>query len=330
MGGIAATALLPASEIAAIITMSTPHGVPPARFDSRMDTIYADVQMRLRYDPTPILSLCGGITDTMIPSEFCALPPRVGDSADYRKTVFTSSLEGCWTGVGHREMVWCHQVRWRVARAVLELAGARTNHDISRILDHWFRDGIRPAIFEVEGTGDAAAAIKHPIPASEETLPLIIKAPFGFHTYKLTVPNDHHHNRIRNLVVYFSQGSILSVSPADPLSLKMSVHLCKNKVVPDTLEDPAPICELVEPSLLRLIPNPDADKTFPVPHEGVDESDGVVLFTAHLRPRHDEFSDEWIQVEVQSDTTKGWAVAKIEEVDALVNHANSFSQYFFT
>ncbi|KAG2349887.1 hypothetical protein BDR05DRAFT_259598 [Suillus weaverae] len=27
--------------------------------------------------------------------------------------IFTSALEGAWTGIGHREMVWCHQVRWR-------------------------------------------------------------------------------------------------------------------------------------------------------------------------------------------------------------------------
>ena len=69
MGGVVATGLLPTSQIAAIITMSTPHSVPPARFDSRMDAIYSNSLERLDNDPTPILSLCGGITDTMIPSE---------------------------------------------------------------------------------------------------------------------------------------------------------------------------------------------------------------------------------------------------------------------
>ncbi|OCB84491.1 PGAP1-domain-containing protein [Sanghuangporus baumii] len=328
MGGMVATALLPASQIATIITMSTPHGVPPARFDSRMDAIYTDVQMRLAYDPIPILSLCGGITDTMIPSEFCALPPDAGDNSGYREMVFTSSLEGCWSGLGHREMVWCHQVRWRVARAVLELGSSRTSHDIGQILDYWFRDGIDPSKLEFRDADTTAIAIKDPISVSEEVLPLIIKNPRGFNSFKLKIPYDDRNDRIRNLVIYFSQGTILSVSPADPLPLKMSIHLCRDEVVPDTVDGPIPICELIAPSSLRLIPNPDSGKSFPVPHEGVDEPDGVVVFTAQLPPRHNEFPEEWIQIEVQSDTNKGWAVATIENEHSLANYANSFAPLF--
>ncbi|KAL5488183.1 BST1 [Sanghuangporus weigelae] len=328
MGGIVATALLPASQIATIITMSTPHGVPPARFDSRMDAIYADVQMRLAYDPTPILSVCGGITDTMIPSEFCTLLSDAGDTTGYRETVFTSSLDGCWSGVGHREMVWCHQVRWRVARAVLELGGSRTSHDIGQILDYWFRDGIGPSKPELGDADTTALTIKDPISVSEEAFPLIIKNPRGFNSFRLKIPYDDHNDRIRNLVVYLSQGTILSVSPADPLPLKMSVHSCRNEVVQDTVDDPIPICELIEPSSLRLIPNPDSEKPFPVPREGVDESDGVVVFMAQLPPRHNEFPGEWIQIEVQSDTNKGWAVVTIENEHSLANYANSFAPLF--
>ncbi|KAF8204692.1 GPI-inositol-deacylase [Pholiota molesta] len=122
MGGIVATSLLPSNNISTVITMSTPHTLPPARFDFRIDKLYRKLQTILEDDPTPIVSICGGATDTMIPSESCILPRT--SKGVFRRTVFTSALEGAWTGVGHREMVWCHQVRWRVARAALELGAA--------------------------------------------------------------------------------------------------------------------------------------------------------------------------------------------------------------
>ena len=147
MGGIVATSLLPSSNISAIITMSTPHVIPPARFDSRLDLVYKTSQDVLAHDPTPILSLCGGITDTMILSEFCVIPRQEDSTTSaLRRTVFTSSLESCWTGVGHREMVWCHQVRWRIARATLELAHATSDSERREIIETCFRDGINDKI----------------------------------------------------------------------------------------------------------------------------------------------------------------------------------------
>ena len=145
MGGIVATSLLPSTNISSIITMSTPHVIPPARFDSRLDAIYDATKEVLEKDMTPILSICGGITDTMIASEFCVLPQQEAGEA-LRKTVFTSSLEGCWTGVGHREMVWCHQVRWRVARVAFELAHAGSEDARAEAIETWFRDGIADKI----------------------------------------------------------------------------------------------------------------------------------------------------------------------------------------
>ncbi|KAG1782508.1 hypothetical protein EV702DRAFT_386529 [Suillus placidus] len=77
---------------------------------------------------------------------------HTGQIPDFlRRTVFTSALEGAWTGVGHREMVWCHQmvrifcgyttrvtvvvyarlVTSLVARAALELGGANSNVDMT-------------------------------------------------------------------------------------------------------------------------------------------------------------------------------------------------------
>ncbi|THH33528.1 hypothetical protein EUX98_g695 [Antrodiella citrinella] len=65
MGGVVATSLLPHHNIAAIITMSTPYTLPPARFDRRIEGIFTRSLHSLTSDPTPILSLCGGATDLM-------------------------------------------------------------------------------------------------------------------------------------------------------------------------------------------------------------------------------------------------------------------------
>lgn len=150
MGGIVSMSLLPSSKISAIITMSSPASLPPAKLDRRMEELYSRVYQGL-YHPAhqsnsslvPVVSLCGGATDMQIPSETCHLPtPPTGFQEEaHRRTVFTSGLTGAWTGVGHNVMVWCHQVRWRVARAALELATKRTVHERERVLDRWFTAG---------------------------------------------------------------------------------------------------------------------------------------------------------------------------------------------
>src|SRR5260370_27290061 len=103
-GGIVATSLLPPPNISAVITMSTPHEIPPARFDRRIAAIYEHNKAALTMADTPILSLCGGATDLMVPSESCILP-EVATMIVYRRTIFSRALEHCWTAVGHRVMV---------------------------------------------------------------------------------------------------------------------------------------------------------------------------------------------------------------------------------
>jgi GPI inositol-deacylase len=117
-----------------------PHKIPPVRFDGRIAAIYDHNHAAVATADTPILSLCGGATDLMVPPESCILPAPANESV-YRLTVFSSALHGCWTGVGHQVMVWCHQVRWRIARAALELGIASSPMERGFILDRWLHDG---------------------------------------------------------------------------------------------------------------------------------------------------------------------------------------------
>jgi len=277
MGGVVATSLLPSEKISSIITMSTPHTLPPARFDQRIDQLYVHNQQILLHDTTPIVSLCGGATDMMIPSESCILP-RTDNSdaqnAPFRRTVFSSALEGAWTGVGHREMVWCHQVRWRVARAALELSLGLNAVGRGLILDRWLRDGHTLPPFRPD---DELASLEN-YEALPPELPLILKHPREPASYLLPVPSTS-----RRFTLFVSQGSIPPISPQHPNSLQVSVYLCDSSVQ----------CEALHPTAQKLIPNPIPGRVFPVPKEGSDESEGVVLFEANLPPSS---SEQWVAV----------------------------------
>ncbi|KAG6841827.1 hypothetical protein C0991_006234 [Blastosporella zonata] len=304
MGGIVATAILPSPDISAIITMSTPHTLPPARFDSRIDKIYAKNQLTLASDPTPIVSLCGGATDMMIPSESCVLPVTNSTIAPARRTVFTSALEGAWTGVGHREMVWCHQVRWRVARAALEVGAAATPSMKGPILDKWLRDGHElPPISSLEE--DSGFTLPDPTQYTimPEASHLVIMSMHlqGSGTFLVPLPPARK-TRLK-AVVLLGLGTILSVGPHNHLPLKGSVYMCTS-----TQEGPA--CVPLKPSGLKVIPKPRVGVAFPTPGEGVDESDGVVAFEADVPlVVGEESPTRWLGVRVENGDKSGWVVA---------------------
>lgn len=314
MGGIVATSLLPSPDISAIITMSTPHTLPPARFDSRMDRIYEKLQGILANDPTPILSLCGGATDMMIPSEACILPSH--NSSTFRSTIFTSALAGAWTGVGHREMVWCHQVRWRVARAALELGGSDNAVGRAAIFAKWLDDGrFVPSIPTQRLKLDAEDS------ANKETLPLgerlVLRNPHRTKTYLLPTPQGKQHT----LTVFVSQGSMYGVSPQNPLPLQVSIFTCVSRSA--DLD-----CTTLRPTTLKLIPNPIPGRTFPAPDEGSDESEGVALYEVGLSPSEDSSSSRWISVLVENGDGNGWVIAGLDKGITLSNPVGLSSLLF--
>lgn len=298
MGGAVAIALLPHPNISAIITMSTPHTLPPARLDRRVDTLYSDNQPALWSDPTPILSLCGGATDLMVPSESCILPPSSGP---YRRTVFTSALEGSWTGVGHREMVWCHQVRWRVARAALELTASAGASPADRgvVLDTWLRDGhtLPPTVRDGSEPLDLRSNVVETLPAGMD---LVLKNPRGARTYLIPPSED-----AKSVFVLYVRGAVPPLSPRTPLSLRASVFLCRDES-----------CTRLSPQILRLFPNPVLNGPFPIPDEGADESEGVVVFEADIA---DASEGSTIAVRVDDADGRGWVVGGFVERDDIVD-----------
>ena len=317
MGGIVATSLLPSANISAIITMSTPHTLPPARFDSRIDTLYDRLQITLHQDPTPILSICGGVTDMLIPSESCILP-QASDNT-FRRTVFTSALEGAWTGVGHREMVWCHQVRWRVARAALELGGANSLPSRATLLDKWLRDGhfLPPDALKTEYyTLDISDTGVEILPPGKN---LLLKNPHISNTYLLPVKRDSTSSASQKFTVLVSRGSISGVAPQNPLLLRVSIFSCATS---STLSHSPLRCVTFKPDILKVIPNPISGRVFPVSGEGSDESEGTVLYESHVP--YIETEEQWIGVKVDGADGQGWISAGLS-VDRPVLSAVSTS-----
>jgi len=101
------------------------------------------------------------------------------------------------------------------------------------------------------------------------------------------------------------------VSPQHPNFLRVSVQICHRQKLfkssaPTNSLDPLS-CTTLAPSALKLLPNPIAGKPFPVPDEGSDESEGVVLFEADVQPSDPEIM--WVAVRTEDANNAGWVVA---------------------
>ncbi|KAJ9120760.1 hypothetical protein QFC22_002692 [Naganishia vaughanmartiniae] len=152
MGGIVArhaVTRLTDPRVSTIITMSTPHLIPPVTFERGMQVVYDVIEAFWRsawldrqfvvdsseeeHGLPVLVSICGGSADTQISSDSCALEPlkiehKSTSPATVHSTdmgtfaVFTTGMEGIWTGVDHQAMVWCDQVRRTVATTLLDLS----------------------------------------------------------------------------------------------------------------------------------------------------------------------------------------------------------------
>lgn len=166
MGGIVARTMLTLpnylpDSINTILTLSTPHAVPPETFDWDMVTIYDQINNYWRdsffckrelskcennLDSVALISIAGGKLDQVVPSDYASVSSFLPSTNGF--TVFTSSIPKVWTGVDHLAIVWCDQCRKAIARALLEIVDVRQTsqtiglHDRMAVFTRLFMTGL--------------------------------------------------------------------------------------------------------------------------------------------------------------------------------------------
>ena len=310
MGGIVAQLLLDEMDdgvLRAVYTMSTPSLLSPVRFDRRSDTVYSMAKRSQAGDlnsTTPLISICGGSTDSQITSEVCALSDR---ESPLRRTVMTTSLEGAWTGVGHREMVWCHQVRSLVARSALALA-----HDTSS------NDSI-----DVILRTRAAANIpsKTPLNIENEDLHYIRNS----HRWDLGTPDEGTYmlslsgrNKLR--FTLFARGARLDdFSPENNPQLEseaIRVLYCSRPVPASTRS-----CIKLAGKISSL-PRQEWPGEFP-PSKGVRDNDAIAMFEADIDMEKSS-GDDHLAISIKTRKSERWIVAAVEEINDPTSSATTW------
>ncbi|PWN47729.1 PGAP1-domain-containing protein [Violaceomyces palustris] len=129
MGGIAARLMshvgnYQQDSVDTIVTLSSPHGLPPVPFDKGVQKVYDKINHQNSKQsglPPLIISIAGGLLDTQLPSDPTSLS-LAGISADCpaaRISTYTSSMPALWSSVDHLAIMWCDQLREKIARAFL-------------------------------------------------------------------------------------------------------------------------------------------------------------------------------------------------------------------
>ncbi|KDQ17238.1 hypothetical protein BOTBODRAFT_53383 [Botryobasidium botryosum FD-172 SS1] len=323
MGGIVARSIIPYSikssgdlvssaNISAVITMSAPNAVPPARLDAHFEEIYN----MLDADPytngptadrqplPPVLALCGGATDSLIPSETCALPPSPETiPSHYRRTVFTTSLRGVWTGVGHQAMVWCDQVRSRVAQAGIELGATTSPDESAKVLDKWFSDRGQEEEKRASAELDLATT-EHEVLKQGERLHVLSRPSGSSYAYLLRRMASPHPSP--HLTLSLARGSLDGVSSFvyRPSTLRVSTFWCK------TLSGTCLPLNTKAKADVKVIPLLKSGEAWPLPEEGAKDGEGIVIWTETV----EQNEDGWIAVKFEGWEEGAWLAGDFDEI----------------
>lgn len=148
MGGIVARAALlhphyQSNSISTLLTISTPHLVPPVTVDRGVDAVYDAISAywRAGYGLIPttpttsrapdelanfvLVSIGGGLSDVTIASESTSLASLLPPGHSHGFAVSTTGIPGIWTPIDHLAMLWCQQLMTTVAQSLLAIVDVR-------------------------------------------------------------------------------------------------------------------------------------------------------------------------------------------------------------
>lgn len=148
MGGIVARAAFlhphyQSGSISTLITIATPHVLPPASVDRGVDRVYdritqywqagyglggarsEDNAARDELEDLVLVSISGGLGDITVASESVSLASLLPLNDSHGFTVFTTSIPGLTTPIDHLAMLWCQQLMQIIAQSLLAIVDVR-------------------------------------------------------------------------------------------------------------------------------------------------------------------------------------------------------------
>ena len=97
-----------------LITLSTPHAIPPTTFSRTMHSIYSNNK---HYDENiTTISISGGSADTLLPSDVTFAPVSSNNNT---LNILSTAIVGVWAPISHQAIVWCDQLRRKLSTAIL-------------------------------------------------------------------------------------------------------------------------------------------------------------------------------------------------------------------
>ncbi|KAF9157031.1 GPI inositol deacylase [Linnemannia schmuckeri] len=180
MGGIVARSIFTTDNyiqgsVHSILTVATPHMIPPIALNDRISAAYDKIEdfwthgFHTPHSPlasVSLVSIMGGNLDITVNSDSGNIHHLVPQSHGF--SVFTSSIPHAWVGTDHLSVLWCNQVAMVIGKALVDVVDARRADQVKPL-------GERMKIFRrrfltgaEEHASRASAAAAH----SEQTLSL--------------------------------------------------------------------------------------------------------------------------------------------------------------
>ncbi|KAG0332731.1 GPI inositol deacylase [Podila humilis] len=147
MGGIVARTIFTLNNfqpgsVNTIVTVATPHAVPPVALDYETthtyDTIssfwikgFAGKEAKLK-DVT-LVSIMGGTLDTTVNGDAANIHSIVPPSNGF--TVFTSNIPHAWVGCDHLAILWCNQVASAIGQVLVQVSDSRYPEQVAPVIE---------------------------------------------------------------------------------------------------------------------------------------------------------------------------------------------------
>lgn len=190
MGGVVARVMLTLpnyleDSINTIVTLASPHSAVPLTFEGDILRVYSAIDRfwiagfsnssnnlatiaRRRLQDVSLVSITGGILDTVLPADYTTLGWLVPPTNGF--TVYTTGIPDVWTPIDHVAIVWCHQLRTKVSQILLSVIDDRSptkTYDLAtrmkimkRILLPGFETYLEPELIGSNSTAESEINIK--------------------------------------------------------------------------------------------------------------------------------------------------------------------------